>query len=223
MSFRSGRVADRPKVVSKGRPANDKQTLSIVSYDCTNIKTSTQAISDLIQGNQILLIQEHWLFQCLFDFMGEMDGHVLFVGKETYLNDAIHPTQMPRGYGGVAVLWHSDIDHLIKPLDDGGERIQCVEVKVSGNNKLLIVSDYLPTKGGADSVMDYQACLDQLHEIFQIYQTTHHFVIDDDLNKDLTINGATSKRLEYLTKFIKELDSKYTCAGKTFMNFSKQI
>ena len=92
--------------------------------------------------------------------MGEMDDHVLYVGKGTDLNDPIQPTQMPRGYGGVAVLWHSDIDHLIKAVDDGGERIQCVEVKVSGNNKLLVVSAYLPTKGGADSVMDYQDCLD---------------------------------------------------------------
>ena len=44
---------------------------------------------------------------------------------------SIYPTQMPRGYGGVAVLWHSKIDHMVKPLDDGGERIQCVELDIS--------------------------------------------------------------------------------------------
>ena len=107
---------------------------------------------------------------------------------------------MPRGYGGVAVLWHSSIDHLIRPVDDGGERTQCAEVTVLGNEKLLVVSVYLPTKGGTDSVMDYQDCLDQLYEIFQKYQTTHHIVIGGDLNEDLSSVGKPSKRIEYLIK-----------------------
>ena len=53
------------------------------------------------------------------------------------------------------------------------------------NNKLLIVSTYFQTKGGADIVMDYQDCLDQLYEIFQKCQTTNHIVIGGDLNVDL--------------------------------------
>ena len=100
---------------------------------------------------------------------------------------------MPRGYGDVAVLWHSNIDLLIKVLEDGRERIQCTKVTVSGNNKLLVVSSYLQTKGGAGILMDYQDCLDQLYEIFQKYQTTHHIVIGGDLNVDLSITEKTSK------------------------------
>ena len=125
---------------------------------------------------------------------------------------------MPRDYDGVAVLWHSSIDHDIRPVDDGGERIQCVEVTVSGNDKLLVVSVYFPTKGGTDSVMDFQDCLDQLYEIFQKYQTTHHIITGGDLNEDLSSAGKRNKRLDYLINFISELNFNYTCSVKTFMN-----
>jgi len=54
---------------------------------------------------------------------------------------------MPRGYGGVAILWKKDIDHMIKPIDLGSERIQCVEIKESCNSNILLTSVYLPTKG----------------------------------------------------------------------------
>jgi hypothetical protein len=29
---------------------------------------------------------------------------------------------MPRGYGGVAIIWRKDIDHIIRPLEDGSEK-----------------------------------------------------------------------------------------------------
>ena len=34
--------------------------------------------------------------------------------------DPVLPVQMPRGYGGTAVLWQKKIDHLITPIIDGG-------------------------------------------------------------------------------------------------------
>jgi hypothetical protein len=36
---------------------------------------------------------------------------------------------MPRGYGGVAVIWKNEIDHLVWPIQDGSEKIQAVEIQ----------------------------------------------------------------------------------------------
>lgn len=36
---------------------------------------------------------------------------------------------MRRGYGVVAILWKKKINHMIKPIDLGSERIQCKEIK----------------------------------------------------------------------------------------------
>jgi hypothetical protein len=45
------------------------------------------------------------------------------------LQNNINPSQQPRGYGDVAVIWKKEIHHLIKPCKDGNERIQCIEFK----------------------------------------------------------------------------------------------
>jgi hypothetical protein len=39
------------------------------------------------------------------------------------------PRSMPRGYGGVTIIWRENIDHLIKILPDGAEKIQCEGIK----------------------------------------------------------------------------------------------
>ena len=75
---------------------------------------------------------------------------------------------VPRGYGGVAILWTDNIDHLVRPLTDGSERIQCIELSLS-ERKLIVVSVYLPTTGGRDSLMDFQECVDQISEITEKY------------------------------------------------------
>ena len=48
-------------------------------------------------------------------------------GKAVDTGDPMLPVQMPRGYGGSAILWKRTIDHLVRVLQDGGNRIQCVE------------------------------------------------------------------------------------------------
>jgi hypothetical protein len=61
------------------------------------------------------------------------------------------PKSMLRGYGGVAIIWRENIDHLIKILPDGAERIQCVEINSNNDTKLfgktgLYLSTPFPTK-----------------------------------------------------------------------------
>ena len=49
-------------------------------------------------------------------------------GKSVDFYDPIPPIQIPRGYGGVAILWNKNIDHLVNDLDLGNERIKCIEL-----------------------------------------------------------------------------------------------
>jgi hypothetical protein len=42
---------------------------------------------------------------------------------------------MPRGYGGVAVIWRKEIDHIIRPIEDGSEKIQCIEIHGNKNSE----------------------------------------------------------------------------------------
>jgi hypothetical protein len=88
-------------------------------------------IDKLLQSNDIILIQEHWLFQAQIHLFSEIHGKINYAGKGVDKYDPLLPVSMPRGYGGVAIIWRKDIDHIIRPLEDGSEKIQCVEI--SGN------------------------------------------------------------------------------------------
>ena len=50
--------------------------------------------------NHIVLIQEHWLFQCQIYQIGEIDSNICFAAKGVDINNPIQPTQLPRGYVG---------------------------------------------------------------------------------------------------------------------------
>ena len=48
----------------------------------------------------------------------------------------------PRLYGGVGILWHKDIDSSVNIIDDGGERIQCIEITQEHGKPIIIISVY---------------------------------------------------------------------------------
>ena len=87
---------------------------------------------------------------------------------------------MPRGYGGVAVLWNRNIDKTVRPIPDGGNRIQCVEIRAE--DPVLLVSIYCPTKNTPDNFDSFDDCFDQLFEIHEEFKDTHSIFIGGDLN-----------------------------------------
>ena len=114
----------------------------------------------------------------------------------------IQPDRVPRGYGGVAVLWQKEIDHLIKVINDGNERIQCIEFSDSFSKPMLFISVYLPTRGCHD-LDEFKENVDQLFEICQKYAITHDILIGGDINEDLT-KDKPDKRTEYMLRFLNE-------------------
>ena len=92
----------------------------------------------------IYMLQEHWLFDCQLTILQEFHQDYNGAGKSVDSNDPISPYQMPRGYGGVAILWRKDLDSYITPLQVGNERIQCIEL--SGKQNIILISIYLPCK-----------------------------------------------------------------------------
>ncbi|CAG2222940.1 unnamed protein product [Mytilus edulis] len=191
-------------------------TLKVVAFNCKNIKTSTAAVNKLLEKNDIILIQEHWLFQFQIHLINEIGTNLNFEGKAVDKYNNIHPAQVPRGYGGVAVIWKKEIDHLVKATDDGGERIQCVEFLDNMSKPLLIVSIYMPTQGCHD-LDEFKECIDQLFEIMQKYTRSHDILIGGDLNEDLTKNNK-NQRTEYLLQFIKDFNLQVCFNGSTYIN-----
>ncbi|CAC5412450.1 unnamed protein product [Mytilus coruscus] len=109
------------------------------------------------------------------------------------------------------------LDSMIRTLDDGRERIQCVEVLGKENNNLLLISVYLPSTGSRDHYEEFIDTIDQLNEIVLKYQDTHYMIIGGDLNEDLGNSDRINKRKDYLEKFVKETGLKYDNEGKKFV------
>jgi len=128
--------------------------LRVVSFNCKNIKSCGPIVNKLFQTNDIILIQEHWLFESQLYHLGELHEHVNFAGKGVDKDVPLLPIYMPRGYGGVAILWRKEIDHMIKVMDHGSERIQCTEIRENNDLNILMLSVYLPAKGSKNHLVN---------------------------------------------------------------------
>ena len=57
------------------------QKLKIAAYNCKNAKTSVPAINKLFENNNLILLQEHWLFQFQLNLLGEICEDICYEGK----------------------------------------------------------------------------------------------------------------------------------------------
>ena len=196
-------------------------SLRIISFNCKNIKTCGPVLHKLFIKNDIILIQEHWLFQAQFHLIGELHIQINYAAKGVDINDPLLPISMPRGYGGVAVIWKNEIDHLVRPIQDGSEKIQAVEIQGKAGDRLLLISVYMSAKGSKNHQIEYHDCVDQLYELYQKYSDSHTIIIGGDMNEDL-YNPISNKRNQYLLNFIRETQLAYNNSSKTFVILTSQ-
>ena len=169
----------------------------------------------LAKDVDVVLVQEHWYFDCQLHKLSLVSSEFIGLGKAVDTGDPVLPLQMPRVYCGTAVLWKRSIDHLIVTLPDGGNRIQCVEVK--GSEPLLLVSVYMPCKGLQECVESFEDALAQLSEIVIKYNDSHRIIIGGDFNEDIA-EPNNSRRFLLLQQFLTENDLSYKTVGKTYIN-----
>ncbi|MEW8545272.1 MAG: hypothetical protein AB2693_17245 [Candidatus Thiodiazotropha sp.] len=115
-------------VVSSSQQGQSEKPFKIVTYNCKNMETALCAFDTFSKMADIFSIQEHWYFDCQLEKLNTVSEYFNGCGKAVDTGNPILPVQMPRGYGGTAVLWRKSIDHLVTALPDGCNRIQCIEV-----------------------------------------------------------------------------------------------
>ena len=82
-------------------------------------------------------------------------------------SDPVPSAQHARGYGGTSVFWNQNINHLVKPVPDGGHRIAVVEV-LTTPRPMCLLNVYLPSRGSGSSDTEFREVLDEIHEIMQV-------------------------------------------------------
>ena len=187
----------------------------VVTYNCKNMDSAGCAIEDFSKFADVVLVQEHWYFDCQLARLNTVCPKYIGCDKAVDTGSPILPVQMPRGYGGVGILWKDSIDHLVTKILDGGNRIQCIEVKAQ--KSMLLISAYMPCRGLRDNVEEFQDCLAQLQELIEKYSDTRLIVLGGDFNEDLYVS-QDSTRLRSLRKFLDECKFTTQLTDRTFIS-----
>ena len=98
-------------------------------------------------------------------------------------------------------MWKHEIDHHIHLLQDGGNRIQCAELREE--NPLLLISVYMPCMGLSDNTDNYNNCLGQLRQIVLKFSCSQTIVLGRDMNEDTILRDQTI-RAQLLKSFMKD-------------------
>ena len=191
-------------------------SIKIGTFNCKNIVTAGKAIEDIMKEVDILLVQEHWLFNFQLHMFNEISSSIKGVGKAVDDMNPISPVQKPRGYGGVGVIWKKSLDSNISVLPDGCERIQCIEMKTKGR-PLIVISTYLPSKGRNNNIDEFGDCVQQINEIVHKYKDTHFVIIGGDLNEELHKEHITT-RAKYIHDLMEDCELEATSNGPTFIH-----
>lgn len=193
----------------------ERDELYILSFNCKNIKTSGPFLYEMSKAYEVILIQEHWLFDFELQLLNEIHENINGIGKAVDSDNNFEFSNLRRGYGGVAILWSQKIDKYIKPLNDGGTRIQCIEISIK--NPILLISVYLPTRVENDRFEEFSDCLNQLYEIIQKFEITHEIIIGGDFYEDISKNN-NSRRANKMKTIMKECNLQTNFKGPTFIN-----
>ncbi|CAG2192195.1 unnamed protein product [Mytilus edulis] len=122
--------ASKNQKLAKTAGKEDVPFLKSISVNCI-IKLKIKhiyALHDLIENNDILLLRAHWLFHAQLHHLQKIGKCTNYAAKGCDEYDPIQPIFLPKGRGGVAFIWKNEVDSKVRPLDDGKERIKCVEI-----------------------------------------------------------------------------------------------
>ena len=173
--------------------------MKIGTLNVKNIETNRE----MLQSCDILALQEHWLFSFqLSDMEMQFPTHNAF-SKSVDEDSPLPPTQKPREYGGVSILYRKNMSYKIKKLPLGACRMVVVEVEVASLPPLRICNVYMPSRNTKrDREGDgYRACLDQVGEIILTYNKTHAVLVIGDLNASLTMRKGNQQDMQ-LKQFV---------------------
>lgn len=187
----------------------------MTTFNCKNIRTCSLIFNELAKSNDIVLIQEHWLFKCQLQLLNELCDQFIASGKSVDFYDPIPPIQIPRGYGGVAIFWKKYIDYIVNDLELGNERIKCIEVCLE--KPILIACVYMPCNGEKDSYHAYVECIEQIQELIHTYQNTHDIIIGGDFNENAIVKSNTKRSLCF-HQFLTENKLATKDSGHTFIH-----
>ena len=137
-------------------------------------------------------MQEHWLRESELSLLSScMSNHSISFHACSEMAD--RELLIGRPYGGVAILWPSNVNFVVLPCPQFSKR--CCTVKVTVNNcSFVLINVYFPTDNFSNNVVTEELCdvVNSL-ETFMLNVDADFIVIAGDFNIDLHRCNAHSK------------------------------
>ena len=153
--WRNNAKTQVPLHMPQNHPTKSKSfdALSIVAWKCRRILTSIPYIQHLITvGYDVIFLEEHWLwpFELSLSKMIHKDFTYTAV-SDNHLNPS---SDLTRGCGRVAILWHSSLSASPLFLSDC-DRMCRLQIELKGVERCLsIVGIYMPNAAQPQDVYD---------------------------------------------------------------------
>ena len=169
--------------------------LTISSYNCKNIKSSTDNVRQLCDVNDIVFLQETWLTYDELCIMKSL--HPDYYSDGVSAMDTSCGMLRGRPFGGIGILWRKSFGSCIRIHKyDDDSRVMAIEFN-DGNRKLLAVNIYMPCDDRSvnslnyDEFIKYLGMVDAIIKESDIYSV---FVIGD-WNAGVNSNSAFGSEL----------------------------
>ena len=161
------------------------------SYNCRGINVLKYAFLDkLLQSSDFLFLQEHWLHTDDIPSLANFSSSSIFVHGCSGMQDGVLLNGRP--YGGVAIVWHSRLNHTVSIYNHFSTRC-CAVCVTLGRFKFALICVYFPTDNFSNSpseeLLDTIDCL----ETFIYSLDVDGIILGGDLNTDFLRDNAQSR------------------------------
>ena len=174
------------------------EKLKIMTYNMKGFKPRNyNYVSKIFSSIDIMMVQEHWLFEHEFGKINTVLNNSLFVAKSS-----MNPEQFCEGrpFGGVAIIWKPNLPFDVKVIPTDSNRLIACKIE-NNSHKILLFNLYMPCRAiGRDE--EYLNVLFEIMSIIQIY-TDYEIIIGGDFNSNFDLNEL---RTDILKEFSNEND-----------------
>jgi exonuclease III len=159
---------------------DDTLSLNVASFNCRGYNDGKRNYTQsLLAQVSVLFIQETWLSDSQTTELGRIDDKFVCTGRSGF-DDSDVLTGRP--YGGVAILWRSDLSANVTVINTNSRRVCAVRMD---SDKLLFINVYMPFESDDQSTDEFVDQLTAIEDICSI-NSDCHVIAGGDYNVDFT-------------------------------------
>ncbi|KAJ2937484.1 hypothetical protein O0L34_g17527 [Tuta absoluta] len=149
--------------------------MKLCSFNCKSVRRSVEHIRDLCNDCHVIGLQETWLKPEALSYLDTI--HKDFSSCGTSAIDVEKQVLIGRPYGGVALLWRTDVLENVQVIDCNNSSLCAIKSVLHGNN-FLFVSVYMPQCKEAN-LPDFTSILSLVQSLIQEYDINYAYILGD--------------------------------------------